>query len=96
MGWTSFLMAKKPLPDGVKIAAMGPSTAETIRKYNVDADFVGGNDVKQTAMKFAEVAKSQKGFVSTAKESMRTVQQHLMESEVEELIVYETIMITEH
>jgi len=65
-----------PIP-APKIAALGPATAEAIKKIGVQSDFCGTGDPEETAMAFAAEAAGQKVLFPAASHSRQSVQRLL-------------------
>ena len=82
-----------PNVEGVRIGAIGRSTAEAIQKYGRRADFIGNDaDTAMTGKKFAAMVGNRTVLFPRAKESARSIQQHLPKKEhVTDVIVYETL-----
>ncbi len=76
-----------------KLAAIGKSTADEIRKYNKRADFIGySTDTKLTGKQFAAQIGRSTVLFPQAKESMRTMQKQITgKDQCIDLNVYETI-----
>lgn len=82
---------QNPFTNGARFGAISKATADEIRKYGKRVEFMGGNDTKLTAKKFSKVAGNKKVLFPQAKESLRTIQQHLKKEQVIDLPVYETL-----
>ena len=73
----------------VQMAGFGKKTAEVIKSYGIECDFVGTGKAISTTPKFIDVAKGQKVLFPRAENSQRSVQQ-LIDNElvIEDLIIY--------
>ena len=89
-----FFFEQKPTIGNQKIGCIGRSTADAIRKYGHRADFIGySTDTKMTAKQFASTVADGTVLFPMAKGSMRSIQNgFIKQNQVNDLIVYETIM----
>jgi hydroxymethylbilane synthase len=89
----NFFFNQKPKLDHPKFACVGKSTAATLRKFNVRADFIGySTDTKLTGKQFASRVGDGTVLFPQAKGSLKSVQSGFVRREqVIDLIVYETL-----
>lgn len=93
-----FFKQENKLPKNLKIAAIGTSTANSIKKMGYLVDFVGQkNDIKKVAISFCEQAINAKVLFPQASASLQTVQQYSKAylEEITDLAVYENIPVSE-
>ena len=69
---------------------MGVGTANALKKFNIDSDFIGKNEIRRVAKEFAEIIGEEKVLFPGAKNGKRSVQKILQESQVIDLPIYET------
>ena len=88
-----FFEGKPNLTNGVKLGAVGISTANEIRKFGKRAEFIGqGTDTKRIGKQFAALVGNRSVAFPQAKGSMRSIQSQLTRQDSAiDLTVYETI-----
>ncbi|REJ84999.1 MAG: hydroxymethylbilane synthase [Bacteroidetes bacterium] len=88
-----FFFSQNPDVSNAKFACIGKSTAESLRKHGVRAEFIGNSaDTRMTGKKFAAIAGRDKVLFPQAKDSLKTVQQQLVQKDQAlDLVVYETL-----
>lgn len=80
--------------DTVRLAAMGPGTARTVKREIGIVDFMGSGDPHAVAEAFGRIAKGQRVFFPRARQSRRTVQTLLAEEvEVLDAVCYDNIAV---
>ena len=92
----NFFFAQRPALGAQKMACIGKSTAEALRKHGKQADFIGySTDTRLTGKQFAARAGSETVLFPQAKDSLRSVQQGFVKrAQVVDLVVYETLRTT--
>lgn len=92
-----YFFEQNPDVEGVRLGAVGKSTAEEIRKFGKRAEFIGSSDdTRMTGKKFSALVGSKTVLFPQAKESRRSIQLQLPKKEnVIDVIVYETIKKSE-
>ena len=74
-----------------KIAAFGKSTAEHLKKQNLNIDFIGNGSPNDIAKQFAETIKNHEiVFFPSSNRSLGTVEKELLDSNKEVIITYQT------
>ncbi len=88
-----FFEQQPELKPNTKFAAMGKGTAQAIKSYGKEIDFIGsGNDTKKIAEDFSAILKGEAVLFPMAKNSLRTAQKYMSDKNRSiDLPVYEVI-----
>jgi hydroxymethylbilane synthase len=80
------------IPENIKYAAIGQSTAEALKQYKIKAVFIGANaEMTEVGKEFAQAVKNQRILFPKSRQSLRTIQRQLLdENEIVDLNIYET------
>jgi hydroxymethylbilane synthase len=86
-----FFFRKNPVIPGIKIGAVGESTAEAIRQFS-HVDYTGdSSDIDGTAKHFASHTEGQLVLFPGSEQSLRSIQSCKKNHEVMDLVCYRTI-----
>lgn len=87
---------RQTLPEGIRLAAIGPGTARAIRAAGHTPDFVGMGHPEATARAFRQMAQGCRVLFPRAETSRRSVQQLVADAvEVVDLVVYRNTIRTD-